>query len=143
MRKILCNSNCGIIDKIIPTPIEIYEYKIDEKTYKSEWYLNLTKEIEIFLKKGCRDFTITATPSTLLAAEYILQQKKRHIRYCRVRFHLIIPNRDFVSFFDIKISKSLLNSCDDITIFSFQYYKNVLLDSVQYVKSRSDFIFQI
>ncbi len=38
MRKILCNSNCGIIDKIIPTPIEIYEHKIDEKTYKSEWY---------------------------------------------------------------------------------------------------------
>ena len=101
MKKSLYKSNCGIIDNIIPTPIEIYKYNKDERIYNSEWYLNLTKKIDILLKQGYRHFTITTTPATLLAAEYLSQQKKKHIQYYRIKFHLIIPNRYFVSFLNI------------------------------------------
>ncbi len=145
MKKSLYKSNCGIIDKNIPTPKEIYEFEKLTIIYKSNWYLDLTKKIDALLKKGFRHFIITTTPASLLAAEYISLQKKKHLRYHRIRFHLIIPSQFFLSYLKLNLREypTILKLCDEFTVLSDGYYNDLLSVAIQLLKSKSDYIFEI
>lgn len=136
---------CGIIDKTIPTNKEIFQYKKSDDICKTEWYMNLTKHIDNLLDKGCCNFAITTTPISLIAAEYISQQKKSHLKYKKIKLHIVIPERDFLSFFDIKLSEypNLLKQYTDITILSSKSKKYALTNAIQFLQRISNDILEI
>lgn len=136
---------CIIIDKIIPTNRELFEYRLCNNIYKSDWYLNLTKRIADMLNSGCHHFILTITPASLIAAEYISQQKESNLKYRKIKLHIIIPERDFLSFFNIKLSEypNLLNQYTDVTILSSISKKYALNNAIQFIKSISGSILEI
>lgn len=145
MNKSITKSNYAIIDKVIPTSKELFEYRFSNNVYHSEWYKNLTEKLDNLLRQGNRNFTITTTPLSLLAAEYIAQQKNSQIRFHRIKLHILIPERNFLSFFNINLSEypNLLKGFTNVTILSPQSNRHALKNAVNLLHNMSDNIFEI
>mgnify|MGYP007123074278 CR=1 FL=1 len=145
MSKSITKYNCAIVDKIIPANTEIYCYRKNDEIYHSEWYQNATKEIDVLLKEGYRNFSFTATPLSLLAAEYIAKQKSEHIGFYRARLHFILPNRDFLSFYNINISDYplIIKELTDITFLCYETNKSTIQKILEVLRNTSHIIFEI
>ena len=91
------------------------------------------------------DKVIPTTPLSLLAAEYIAQQKSSQIRFHRIKLHILIPEKNFLSFFNINLSEypNLLKGFTNVTILSPQSNRQVLKNAVNLLHNMADNIFEI
>ena len=135
--------HCGIIEKEVPSLEEIFKYEYTE--YKQELEQTTIEKINYLLNKGYRNFNVTLTPRSLLVAEYIAQQKKKHFRFHRIQLQLIYPHKDYLSYFNINLDNypAVLSNFSTIMILSPEFDKNLIVHSFDTIKYYSDFIIEI
>ncbi len=141
--KNLAKLRCGIIEKEVPSLVEIFKYEYTE--HKQELEQSTIEKINYLLNEGYRNFTVTLTPRSLLVAEYIAQQKKKHFRFQRIQLQLINPHKEYIPYFNINLNHypSTLSVYNTITILSPDFDKNIIINSFNTIKKYSDLIVEI